>query len=131
MAEELIAKLSALCVQIPADEPDSEFIAKASHDESGAPESSDWGGHKMSTAPALYRDCLQDFFHANLTDDSLFFPPTPRCCHQPITTGEVRIFLTAALIKQHELKKIEFDSPDRAKCSNPIRSAFIRFGRHC
>jgi hypothetical protein len=30
-----------------------------------------------------------------MTDNSLF---PPRCCRQPITTGSVRVFLTAELV---------------------------------
>jgi hypothetical protein len=58
-----------------------------------------------------------------MTDDSLF---PPRCCRQPITTGSVRVFLTAELVIQYEQKKIELDTPDRTYCSNPLCSAFIR-----
>jgi len=57
-----------------------------------------------------------------MTGDSLF---PPRCCRQPITTGSVRVFLTAELVMQCEQKKIELDTPDRTYCSN-LCSAFIR-----
>lgn len=148
MDEGFISKLSALYVQAPADELDLESIGAASNSGSGEPESSDWAGTRP-TAQALYRrciacqeqvqffltalvpcgheycrDCLQDLFRASATDDSLF---PPRCCHQPIpTTGAVRILLTATLVQQYELKKVEFDTPDRTYCSNPLCSAFIR-----
>jgi hypothetical protein len=68
------------------------------------------------------RDCLKDLFRSSLTDDSLF---PPRCCRQPITSGAVRIFLPADLVRQYEAKKIEFDTPDRTYCSNPQCSSFI------
>jgi hypothetical protein len=45
-----------------------------------------------------------------MTDDSLF---PPRCYRQPITTGSVRVFLTAELVMQFEQKKIELDTQDQ------------------
>ncbi|KAH6691802.1 hypothetical protein BKA61DRAFT_647902 [Leptodontidium sp. MPI-SDFR-AT-0119] len=125
-------------VQTPADELDSESIGAASNSGSGEPESSDWAGTRQ-TAQALYRRCIAcqeqvqlshtalvpcDLFRASATDDSLF---PPRCCHQPIpTTGAVRILLTSTLIQQYKLKKVEFDTPDRTYCSNPLCAAFIQ-----
>jgi hypothetical protein len=38
----------------------------------------------------------------------------------------VRTFLTVELLKQYEQKKVEFETPDRTYCSNPLCSAFIR-----
>jgi hypothetical protein len=141
MDEELLAKLSALYMQTP--EEDSSFKA-ASVSDHGEPESSGWAATKPT---ALYRrctscqehvrffdtarvpcgheycrDCLRDLFQASMTDESLF---PPRCCRQLITTGSVRIFLTADLIKQYEQKKVELETPDRTYCSNPVCSAFI------
>jgi hypothetical protein len=149
MDDEFLAKLSAIYIQTPAEELNfkSAAIEAASGSEHSEPESSNWAATRQ-TARAQYRrctacqeyirffdtarvpcnheycrDCLQDLFHASMTDDSLF---PPRCCRRPITTGSVRIFLTAELIKQYEQKKVEFDTPDRTYCSNPLCSAFIR-----
>jgi hypothetical protein len=33
--------------------------------------------------------------------------------------GALRLFLTSDLIKEHQQKKIEFDTPNRAYCSSP------------
>ncbi|KAH7356784.1 IBR finger domain protein [Rhexocercosporidium sp. MPI-PUGE-AT-0058] len=82
---------------------------------------------KLSRVPCTHeycRDCLQDLFHASITDDTLF---PPLCCRQPITpTTSIRIYLTAFLVQQYEAKKIEFDTPDRTYCSDPLCSSFIR-----
>ncbi|PMD25267.1 hypothetical protein NA56DRAFT_668526 [Hyaloscypha hepaticicola] len=70
------------------------------------------------------RDCRRDLFRASLGDDYLF---PPRCCRQSIATGSsIRIFLTGDLVHRYEQKKIEFDTPDRTYCANPLCSAIIR-----
>jgi hypothetical protein len=144
--EELLAKLSALYIQAPAEEGDFEYAATEAVSES-EPEPSSWAAtrqtaralsrrciacqehirfYDMARVPCNHeycRDCLQDLFRASMTDDSLF---PPRCCRQPIDTKTVRIFLTAELLKQYEQKKVEFDTSDRTYCSNPLCSAFIR-----
>jgi hypothetical protein len=60
-----------------------------------------------------------------MTDDSLF---PPKCCRQPLVSGGVRIFLTPELVKEYERKKIEYDTPNRTYCSNPVCSSFIKLG---
>jgi hypothetical protein len=126
---------------------DSAGTEAAADGEYGVPESSHWAAARQTArassrrcaacqehvrffdmarvpcSPEYCRDCLQDLFRASMTDDSLF---PPRCCRQPITTGSVRVFLTAELVMQYEQKKIELDTPGRTYCSNPLCSAFIR-----
>ncbi|KAI6709609.1 hypothetical protein JHW43_007879 [Diplocarpon mali] len=68
--------------------------------------------------------CLQDLFNASITDDTLF---PPRCCRELITpSGNVRIYLSTDIVQLYEAKKIEFDTPNRTYCSNPLCSSFIR-----
>ncbi|PBP18079.1 hypothetical protein BUE80_DR010964 [Diplocarpon rosae] len=68
--------------------------------------------------------CLRDLFSASMTDDTLF---PPRCCREPITpVGHVRTYLSAHIVQRYEAKKIEFDTPNRTYCSNPLCSSFIR-----
>jgi hypothetical protein len=146
MDEEFLAKLSALYIQVPAEEGDFEYATAEAVSES-EPESSSWAATRPTARPMYRRciacqehirffdtarvacnheycrDCLQDLFRASMTDDSLF---PPRCCRQPILAKTVRIFLTVELLKQYEQKKVEFETPDRTYCSNPLCSAFIR-----
>ena len=139
MDEETLDKLSALYIQAPAEDLNPEPTAASVSE----PESSDWVATRLTAAyrrctacqehirffarvPCGHeycRECLKGPFQASMTDDSLF---PPRCCRQSITTGRVRVFLTVDLIKQYEQKKVEFDTPDRTYCSNPLCSAFLR-----
>ncbi|KAH9223443.1 hypothetical protein DL95DRAFT_420154 [Leptodontidium sp. 2 PMI_412] len=83
--------------------------------------------HDLSRVPCTHeycRGCLHDLFNASLIDDTLF---PPRCCRLPITpTASIRIYLPASIVRQYEAKKIEFDTPNRTYCSNPLCSSFIR-----
>jgi hypothetical protein len=153
--EEVLEKLRALYVTSPVEEASPENQLTVSHSyglanesDEDVGESSSWAATKnlpkhtkrsctacqeqvsffnLARAPCGHeycRDCLRDLFRASLGDDSLF---PPRCCRQPIATGSsVRIFLTGDLIRRYEQKKIEFDTPDRTYCANPLCSAFIR-----
>jgi hypothetical protein len=149
--EELLAKLSALYVE-PATEDSGLEIAEAeslSDGEHDNPESSEWAAtrtpsktlhrrcvacrehvkyYDIARVPCGHeycRDCLRDLFQASMTDDSLF---PPKCCRQPLVSGGVRIFLTPELVKEYERKKIEYDTPNRTYCSNPVCSSFIKLG---
>lgn len=83
--------------------------------------------YELSRAPCSHeycRPCLQDLFNASMTDDTLF---PPRCCQQPITPSTaIRIYLTPTITHLYHAKKIEFDTPNRTYCSNPLCSSFIR-----
>ncbi|KAJ5041175.1 uncharacterized protein L3040_005726 [Drepanopeziza brunnea f. sp. 'multigermtubi'] len=69
-------------------------------------------------------DCLQGLLKASMTEDTLF---PPRCCREPITPcGNVRIYLSTDMVQQYEAKKLEFDTPNRIYCSNPVCSSFIQ-----
>lgn len=146
MDEELLAKLTALYVSEP-----TESILGRNYDYDGgstAAGSSTWAAsraissqnadrqcaacqertkfYNVARVPCGHeycRECLQDLYQASMTDDSLF---PPRCCRQPITSGGVRLFLTAEIMRRYEQKKLEFDTPNRTYCSNPRWSAFIR-----
>jgi hypothetical protein len=145
MDEELLAKLSARFISLPRED-EMEISGECEYDYGNA-ESSAWGVIRTDSR-SLYRrcvvcreyvrffetarvpcgheycrDCLQRLFRASMIDDTLF---PPRCCRQPVTPGGVRIFLTADLIKQHEQKKNESNTPDRTYCSNPFCSSFLR-----
>ncbi len=153
--EEVLEKLRALYVASPVEGASTENQSAVSRsddlanqsDEDGA-ESSSWASTKnlpkhtkrscaacqeqisffdLARAPCGHeycRACLRDLFRASLGDDSLF---PPRCCRQSIATGSsIRIFLTGDLIHRYEQKKIEFDTPDRTYCADPLCSAFIR-----
>ncbi|XMA13408.1 hypothetical protein WAI453_006199 [Rhynchosporium graminicola] len=82
---------------------------------------------ELSRAPCTHeycRSCLQDLFITSMTDDTLF---PPRCCRQPITPSmSIRIYLTTKIVDDYEAKKVEFDTPNRTYCSNPLCSSFIR-----
>jgi hypothetical protein len=69
------------------------------------------------------RECIQTLFQNSMTDDPLF---PPRCCRETIPFGEVRLFLSIETVEDYEAKKIEFETPNRTYCANPLCSAFIR-----
>jgi hypothetical protein len=72
---------------------------------------------------AYCRHCVQDLFRRSFKDESLF---PPRCCGQPILPGSIRFFLTAEIVEQYEEARVEFSDPDRAYCSLPTCSSYIR-----
>ncbi|KAI9048525.1 hypothetical protein LZ554_007358 [Drepanopeziza brunnea f. sp. 'monogermtubi'] len=82
---------------------------------------------ELGRAPCAHEycgDCLQGLFKASMTDDTLF---PPRCCREPITPcGNIRIYLSTDMVQQYEAKKLEFDTPNRTYCSNPVCSSFIQ-----
>ncbi|KAF5876302.1 putative ibr finger domain protein [Botrytis fragariae] len=141
--EESLAKLSTLYIQAPVNSESTITEADFEYE----PESSSWAAMRerekaldrrctacqelircsdIARVPCNHeycRDCLQDLFRTSMVDDSLF---PPRCCRQPITSETVRIFLTDKLILLYEQKKIEFDTPNRTYCSNPLCSVFIQ-----
>jgi hypothetical protein len=153
--EEVLEKLRALYVTAPVEEasPENQLAVSrsnglANESDEDVAKSSSWASTKnlpkhtkrsciacqeqisffnLARAPCDHeycRDCLRDLFRASLGDNSLF---PPRCCRQSIATGSsIRIFLTGDLIHRYEQKKIEFDTPDRTYCANPLCSAFIR-----
>ncbi|KAJ1328858.1 E3 ubiquitin-protein ligase RNF144 [Microdochium nivale] len=69
------------------------------------------------------RNCFQQLFRNAITDET-YFPP--RCCKQAIQPGyQTRLFLTPQLVREFELKAIEYSSPDRTYCHEPACAAFV------
>ena len=68
------------------------------------------------------RKCLATLFEASMTDESLF---PPRCCRQPISVPNVRLFLEFEIVREFDRKTIEFGTPNRTYCHSPTCSAFI------
>lgn len=148
--DEFLTKLSSLYMGDFTDPPEPSSNPPIGHlnTDSQAAESSTWASSRKKTsknpdrqctacqdmfqiydiarAPCGHeycRACLQDLYRSSITDDSLF---PPRCCHQPMTSPEVKIFLTRDLIRQYEQKKIELETPNRTYCCNQRCSAFLR-----
>lgn len=69
------------------------------------------------------KTCLHELFRLAMGDESLF---PPRCCRQHITLGAVRMWLDKDLVEAFDMKKIEFDTPNRTYCSKKECSQFIR-----
>lgn len=108
MDEELLARLSALHIQVPTEDCDFESATMEAVSEY-EPESYSWAATRQTAQPLDHhciacqklfrlsdtarvpcnhdycRDCLQDLFRASITDDSLF---PPRCCRQPLQLGQ-------------------------------------------
>ncbi|PBP19053.1 IBR finger domain protein [Diplocarpon rosae] len=147
--DDVLERLDALYMIATRDDPatNEESMALVPYGVKGDPESSTRAATQALTAPKrqctacqesllsfeLARvpcsheycgSCLRDLFSAAMTDDTLF---PPRCCREPITPiGHVRIYLSTNIVQRYEAKKIEFDTPNRTYCSNPLCSSFIR-----
>lgn len=79
---------------------------------------------KLPCGHECCRGCLQDMFTAAVVDESRY---PPRCCDNIATDAkEVRLYLSAELIKAFEEKKVEWESTNRAYCSNEECGLFIR-----
>ncbi|KAH6711589.1 hypothetical protein BKA61DRAFT_486555 [Leptodontidium sp. MPI-SDFR-AT-0119] len=66
--------------------------------------------------------CVQRIVINSLVDEALY---PPRCCKQPFDMDSMRQALTPELISDFYEKKAEFETVDRAYCSNPICSTFL------
>ncbi|KAL5314917.1 hypothetical protein ACEPPN_017567 [Leptodophora sp. 'Broadleaf-Isolate-01'] len=66
--------------------------------------------------------CVQRIVINSLVDEALY---PPRCCKQPFDMDSMRQALTLELISDFYEKKAEFETVDRAYCSNPICSTFL------
>lgn len=71
---------------------------------------------------AYCQDCVHQLFTASFKDESLF---PPRCCRQPLTEGDIDIFLTRELWDEYLEKEVEFATTNRTYCHFRACSAFI------
>ncbi|CZR55113.1 uncharacterized protein PAC_04999 [Phialocephala subalpina] len=79
---------------------------------------------KLPCGHECCRSCLVDMFTSSLVDESRY---PPKCCDGiPPDAKEVRLFLSADIIKEFEEKKIEWETKDRTYCSNLECGKFIR-----
>lgn len=68
------------------------------------------------------QECIETLFELSTNDETLF---PPRCCRKNIPLQSVKIYLSAAIVRQFEEKSIEFETSDRTYCSRPACSSFI------
>ncbi|KAF4537569.1 Zinc finger RING/FYVE/PHD-type protein [Lasiodiplodia theobromae] len=68
------------------------------------------------------RDCLDQLFRLSMTDESLF---PPRCCRQPISLDDVRMFLSTETAREFQRKKPELETPNKTYCHVQSCSAWI------
>ncbi|KAK0650154.1 hypothetical protein DIS24_g7131 [Lasiodiplodia hormozganensis] len=68
------------------------------------------------------RDCLDQLFRLSMTDESLF---PPRCCRQPISLDDVRMFLSTETAREFQRKRPELETPNKTYCHVQSCSAWI------
>ena len=68
------------------------------------------------------QDCLRTVIEYALVDEALF---PPGCCRQPFIFDEIKRFLTPELISEYNLKKVEYETPNRIYCANSKCSMFL------
>lgn len=135
--EEMLQKLKALYV----DEDESHWVPEAESSawaaQRGRTETSKETDHvctacgdavpffNVARCPCSHeycRDCLAELFRLSITDESLY---PPRCCRQPIPLGFNKIFLPSEVVREFQIKEIEYRTPNRTYCHRATCSEFI------